>query len=128
VTVGDCGEQLNLFDPLNLDSESAHVLGIIRRHEGRGNAIAVDQITEQTGIAPRQVRDIVKGLIERHRVRIGSALRPPAGYYIIKTAEEAEENEKTLRRLGISILARAAVLKGIGIEEYLKRIQVKIEF
>lgn len=115
--------QLNLFDALSMDSESAMVLGIVRRHVGRDQAVSVEEISRRSGVAPRQVRDIVKGLIEKHRVRIGSALCAPAGYYMIATEEEAETNERTLRRLGISILVRAAVLRGIGIEEYLRKMQ-----
>lgn len=125
--MGDRNAQIDLFDPLNLDSESAHVLGIIRRHMGAGQAVSVESISEQSGIAPRRVRGIVKDLIEKHRVRIGSSLRSPSGYYMIQTREEAEQNEKTLRRLGISILVRAAVLKGLEVREYLKKVQTEIQ-
>lgn len=120
--------QMNLFDTLSMDSESAMVLGIIRARVGRDAAVSVEEISRRSGVAPRQVRDIVKGLIERHRVRIGSALCNPAGYYMIATEEEAEQNERTLRKLGLSILVRASVLRGIGIEEYLRRMQIKLEF
>jgi predicted transcriptional regulator of viral defense system len=124
--MGDCSEQLNMFDGLSMDSDSLMVLGIIKRHGGKERAVSVERISAETKVAPRQVREIVKGLIEKHRVRIGSSLRSPNGYYMIQTPEEAEENEKTLRRLGISILVRAAVLRGLEIEEYLRKVQREI--
>ncbi len=116
-------KQLNIFDSLSMDSESQHVLSLIRVRNGRSEAISVASLTERTGIPPRTVRDIVKGLIEKHHIRIGSSLGNPPGYYMIATNEEAEQNERTLRRLGISILTRAAVLRKLTIEEYMKQLQ-----
>jgi len=116
-------KQMTIFDELSMDSESAHVLGIVRHHSGKGNAIQVRAIADLTGIAPRVVRDIVKTLIEHHHIRIGSSLGHPSGYYMIETDEEAAQNEKTLRKLGISILVHAAVLKKLTIAEYLRGIQ-----
>ncbi len=86
-------------------------------------AISVASISELAGIPPRTVRDIVKNLIEKHHIRIGSSLGNPPGYYMIATKEEAEQNERTLRRLGLSILTRAAVLKKLEVRDYLKQFQ-----
>ena len=116
-------KQLDIFDELTMDSESQHVLGLIRVRKGRECSITVANISEITGIPPRTVRDIVKGLIEKHLIRIGSSLGNPPGYYMIATKEEAEQNERTLRRLGLSILTRAAVLKRLTVKEYMKRLQ-----
>lgn len=118
--------QMNLFDTLSMDSDSAMVLRIIGRHQGRASAITVEIISELTGIAPRQVRDIVKHLIEHHHARIGSALTRPAGYYMIATDDEAAQNELTLRRLALSILTRAAVLKNLTVQEYMRRLQCEL--
>jgi sugar-specific transcriptional regulator TrmB len=109
-----------------MDSDEIAVYGIIRGHTGLESAVSVGAISERSGVPPRQVRDIVKGLIERHRVRIGSSLSNPPGYYLIATDEEAERNERTLRRLGLSVLTRAAVLKRLTVAEYMKRLQVEI--
>jgi len=119
--------QLDLFDALNMDSDSWTVYGIIINRLGREQAVSVDAISEQTGIAGREVRDIVKRLIEQHHVRIGSALAKPSGYYMIQSDEEAEANERTLRRLGLSILVRASVLKRLTVAEYMKRLQTELE-
>lgn len=122
----DAPRQMDLFDPLTMDSDELAVWGIIRGHIGHERAVSVEAISERSGVAPRQVRDIVKGLIERHRVRIGSSLVNPAGYYLIETDEEAERNERTLRRLGLSVLTRAAVLKRLTVAEYLRRVQMEL--
>ena len=121
------GIQLNIFDELSMDSESQFVLSLIRKRIGRARAISVADISEITEIPQRTVRDIVKQLIECHHIRIGSALGRPSGYYIIETNEEAEQNEKTLRSLGISILTRAAVLKKLSIKEYIGQIQGELK-
>lgn len=121
------GGQLDIFDALSMDSGSQHVLYLIKGRVGRKNAISVNHIAEATDIPPRTVRDIVKNLIEHHMIRIGSALGQPSGYYMIATQEEAEQNEKTLRKLGISILVRAAVLKKLTIREYMKQLQGELK-
>ena len=119
-------QQLDIFDELSMDSESQHVLGLIRGRNGRSKAISVASLTERTAIPARAVRDIVKGLIEKHHIRIGSSLGNPPGYYMIVTKEEAEQNERTLRRLGISILTRAAMLRKLTVKEYMKRLQEEL--
>jgi len=116
-------KQLDIFDALSMDTESMQVFGLIRVRIGRQSAISVGDISETTGIPPRTVRTIAKSLIERHSIRIGSSLGNPPGYYIIETQEEAEQNEKTLRKLGISILVRAATLKKITVKEYMRQLQ-----
>ena len=123
----DAPKQMDLFDPLTMDSDELTVWGIIRGHVGLESAVSVGAISERSGVPPRQVRDIVKGLIERHRVRIGSSLVQPSGYYIIETMEEAERNEVTLRRLGLSILTRAAVLKRLTVAEYMRELQTEMD-
>ena len=116
-------QQIDIFDELSMDSDSLFVFSLIQKRRGRDHAISVADISESTGIPPRVVRDIVKHLIECHAIRIGSALSAPSGYYMIETMEEAEQNEQTLRRLGISILTRAAVLKKLTVAEYIREIQ-----
>jgi len=118
--------QLSLFDAISMDSDTQYVLSIIRGRVGRKSAISVTSISERTAIPPRTVRDIVKNLIEHHHVRIGSALGRPSGYYMIETKEEAEQNEHTLRKLGVSILVRAAVLKKLTIQEYMRQLQIEM--
>lgn len=121
------GKQLDIFDKLSLDSDSQYVLHLIQGRIGRQSAISVSDISELTAIPPRTVRDIVKKLIEHHRIRIGSALGSPSGYYMIQTKEEAEQNERTLRKLGISILVRAAALRKLTIREYLNKLQGELK-
>ena len=118
---------MDLFDALDMDSDELSVYGIIRVRAGRERAVSVEEISRLSGVAPRQVRDIVKGLIERHRVRIGSALKKPAGYYMIETREEAEQNELTLRRLGLSVLSRAAAIRKLTVREYVRQLQTELE-
>lgn len=119
--------QLDIFDALSMDTDSQMVCKIIRCRYGKQRAVSVEHIVDMTGILPRRVRDIVKHLIEHHQLRIGSSLGNPPGYYMIVTKEEAEQNEQTLRRLGISILTRAAVLKRLTIKEYMSQLQEELQ-
>jgi len=118
--------QTNMFDALSMDTDSKVVYSIIGCRFGKQGAVSVERIADMTGIPPRTVRDIVKHLIEHHQIRIGSSLGNPPGYYMIVTKEEAEQNEQTLRKLGISILTRAAVLKRLTIKEYMGRLQEEL--
>ena len=119
--------QLDIFDLLSMSTDSQIVSNIIGCRYGKQRAVSVEQIADMTGIPSRTVRDIVKHLIEHHQLRIGSSLGNPPGYYMIVTREEAAQNEKTLRRLGISILTRAAVLKRLTIKEYMSQLQEELK-
>ncbi len=112
---------------LDLDRDEQAVMKILRKHRGRESAVKVNRIVQLTGINERQVRDIVKHLIHEHRVPVGSSTKKPYGYYWIETADEAFENYEALRRRGISVLARAAKVKGVTLPELLGQLKLETE-
>jgi len=97
-------------------------------HIGRAQAISQGALAEATGIAERELRDILASIIIAHRVPIGSATSPPPGYYVIATTDEAAETYRMLRGYGISILTRAAVIRRVVSAIDLRRIQTEIPF
>jgi len=93
----------------------------------RHRAISNAEIVAATGIPERIVRRIVADLIIDHHKPIGSATGGPAGYYWIDDPDEAEKNYLRLRKRGLKILIRAAVLKGIGRDELADQLRLDLE-
>lgn len=82
------------------------ILEILRRHNGRGNAITVAQIAEavghiDTGLTNPQLRNIIREIIKDGEHPIGSCQR---GYFTITTEEERNRYIADLvgRRNGLS--------------------------
>ena len=96
--------------------------------EGRpkSHAIKAPALAAATHLEERHVRDIVKCLIEKHGKPIASSTGSPAGYWEITDPAERQEVYEAWRRRGISILARAARLKGITLEEELVAVQLEL--
>lgn len=80
---------------------------VLLAHKGRENAIAVPKAAEAAGLAMRHAQDVVKALIEEHGVPVGSSYEKPAGWYLVATDAEREENRTALRSRALSILRRA---------------------
>ena len=92
-----------------LSCEEREVLGLI---EGRmrGNPITDAEISRLTGIATREVADIVKRLLQIHSQPIGAAKEPPYGRYMIQTREELERYLASLLSMQRSISDRVNAL------------------
>lgn len=95
------------FHELEITREEAVISRIIEAHPGRQNAIPVGELAARTGIDERRVRDIVKHLIERHGLPVGSSTVEPPGYYLIVDNKERLEVRRSLVRRALSILERA---------------------
>lgn len=91
-----------------------------------GRTIKSSQLAEIVGLTDRRVRKIIKCLIENHGKPVGSRTGKPAGYWEITDPAERQEVYEAWRRRGISILARAARLKGITLEEELVAVQLEL--
>jgi hypothetical protein len=93
---------------------------------GRECARQIPELATITGIHPRRVQEIVHHLVHRHHLPIGTAMSEPAGNYLIDTLEDLEHTVALLRMRGISNLARAAALKGMTVERFLRLIQTEL--
>ncbi len=112
---------------MTLSDEEARAMEILRRHPGRKRAIQVRGIAACLAMDERYTRDLVRHLIDKHGAPIGSATSEPAGYYWIVSVEEAIATYEALRHRGISILSRAARVKGIALPELLGQLRLELE-
>lgn len=97
--------------PIDLSPGELRVLETLRRHRGRTAAIHKEALAETVGMEVRQVRVVIAHLIERHNQPIGSASQSPAGYFLIETAQEAEQAAQELQARIIQLAKRLAKLK-----------------
>lgn len=104
-----------------------HVLTIIREHRGRGNAISYKAIAALVDKHPRTVREVVSQLIFQFGQPIGTCYETSGGgYYLIVSPWELEDTYEKLRGHGISILKRAADLKGISYAEMVGQLKIAV--
>jgi hypothetical protein len=88
-------------------SKIARVLAIIRVRVGRAHAVSMHEIAARTGIATRDIQEIVKTLVEERSIPIGSATTKPYGYYLIRSEDELRENYQHFVRRGVSNIRHA---------------------
>ncbi|GEM_PF-1440890 len=104
-------------NPPPLTPEEARAKGILEHHRGRANALKVRLFAELLGVEERRAQQIVKCLVEKHNILIGSAVSPPFGYYIPETAEEVDAVLAQLYHRMASMAVRIARIKRISVEE-----------
>lgn len=108
--------------------EMERIAKIIYRHQGRTNPVKSVVIAYRTGMDERKVRELVKGLVEDHRLPIGSTSSKPAGYYIITDPGELRQVRRSLIRRAISILNRAKAYDRAGwVAEMAGQLALKLE-
>lgn len=112
-------------DPIPLTPDEEKVWGLLKWRP-KSNPIKASELALRVWLAERTVRDIIKCLIEKHGKPIASSTGSPAGYWEITDPAERQEVYEAWRRRGISILARAARLKGITLEEELVAVQLEL--
>lgn len=98
---------LDLTLKLSDRQKAAKVLGIIRRHVGRANAVSMHSIADAVGISARDVQAIVKFLVEERECAIGTSTARPFGYYSIRGLAELETNYRHFIRRGLSNIKHA---------------------
>jgi len=109
---------------LFLTVEEHKVLEVLKRRKGKKNAIGKRRLSEILEMDERVVRKVIKELIEKHGVPIGSDYSH--GYYIVSEPEEVEETYNTLKSHALSILKRAATLKRTSLKRLLGQLEVEL--
>lgn len=92
---------------------SNQIWHILQAHKGKASAITQHGLASATGLNPRAVREIVKGLIEEEHRLICSSYQGHGGYYLPETQNEIEETRRLLRSHAISIFRRC---KALGVD------------
>lgn len=111
--------ELHVWPESEWTDEEVRVWRQIRDRFGRENAIRALDIAEATRIGAdnsevsrsRHMRDLVKHLIEFHKLPIASTCGPPYGYYRPWGAQEVNECYRWLVGLALSILKHASIFK-----------------
>jgi hypothetical protein len=88
---------------------------MIWRHQGRGNAIALDAIAAATGKDARTIKGVVEQLVVSHRARIGGyrgAAGESTGYAVIVDAEDLAAAVGPYRSQIFAMWRRLRVLLG----------------
>lgn len=93
---------------------------------GRERARRISDLAAEIGIPSRRVQELVQHLLLRHHWPIGTAMSEPYGNYLIDSRAELEETVALLRTRGISNLVRAAALKQMSLESYLRHVQTDL--
>jgi len=113
--------------------EERIVFDEIDNHQGRESAISVPILTRCVQIrlngdyiSEVKVRKIVRALIVKHGMPIGSATRFPSGYYIITDAEELKEVVRSLRSRGLNILKRASKIESAGRRNFTGQLRLEV--
>lgn len=92
----------------DLSHDELVVLSALRGHMGRATAVSVPDLAARVGMAPRRAQQVVKDLVERHGIPVGSTSasdRP--GWFLCATDEERAEARRSLTDRALSILRRA---------------------
>lgn len=93
------------------DAAERAVAGIIWRHQGRGNPIAIETLQRATGKGERAIKGIVEQLVVTHRMKIGAARSgEKVGYFVVVDAEDLEVAVKAYREQIFSMWRRLRVL------------------
>ncbi len=90
---------------------------------GRGGARQVPELAAAAGVAPRRAQELMQHLLLKHRWPIGTSMSEPFGNYLIDSLQELEKTVSLLRVRGLSHLQRAAALKRMTLQEYVRTIQ-----
>lgn len=119
-------DQLNIFQG-TLSDEEYFVWSIIQDHQGKRNAIKVDDLAQKTGIEGVRIREIVSHLVKEHGKLIGSSTGNPPGFYVIADRAELDKQIKSLRHRGIMCLVRAAALSKSSVEDVFRQGRLDID-
>lgn len=94
---------------------------------GKENAIKAPVLAKDIGIDERVLRDAIRHLRQSHGLRIGTSLEKPAGYYLIRTKEEARETSGQLWSRVIDMLKTIKVIEGASLLELEGQLRLRME-
>lgn len=95
-----------LLDASKLPATDAErrVAELLEPHQGRENPLPLAALCEATAMTEREVKGVIERLRSDHHVRIGARRTPPAGYFIVVDAADAEVALKPYREQVMTML------------------------
>lgn len=97
---------------------------------GAANAITIREVERLTRFDARSIKKAVEGLRLRHRVAVGSRRQKPCGLFILDTAQEIDDNVRTLMAQAGKMMRVARSLPGVSrkrIAEYAGQLVMELE-
>ena len=107
-----------------LTTKEKQIAEIIQEHKGRRQAITGEIISVCCETDYRQVRNLIKHLIEFHHLPIGATCKPPFGYFWCSSPQDFREAQAECITRAMSILRRA---KAYRISPHLSKILGQLE-
>lgn len=96
------------------------LLAILQEHQGKDQAITVDELQQLIPISTRKIRAIIARLVTEYRVPVASSTQLPYGFYLITNEAEArhclhqywsrvKEVSRRARRLNAAVKERFGI-------------------
>lgn len=108
------------------------ILKILEPHEGERNKISRESLVEAVNcdrplfpVGEREIRKIIKHLIQQEGFAIGSRGGKNGGYYICETPEEIKRVAKYFEGIGLCSFYTASKLLKIGMRDYMGQLSIK---
>ena len=111
-----------------MEAQKKRILEILRSCKGNDKAITARALSRKLHIPEREVRGIISDLVINERALIGSSVRRPYGFYMIKTACEWVGNIKQCGSREKTIKDRKLSLYQSGKGRFSKKIQSEFNF
>lgn len=64
------------------------IIAIIENHKGADSPIQVSELMEVVPLTDRQIRKVIRYIVNERKFPIGSKSSPPAGYFLITSADD----------------------------------------
>ena len=105
-------EILNGKTAAMVDPKVKHLVWALNKRRGAASAVKLDHLVKSLGVSERQVKQMVKDLVELYGLPVGASRRPPYGYYLAVTAEEIDDTCRNYFREAVSLFHRIQLLAG----------------
>lgn len=96
--------------PWALGTDAAKLLGKLALVRGSQFPVSVQKLADFVGVSPREVKAIVKDLVENFGIPIGASRGEPHGYYLVMTLEEMRTTVRVYEGEVFSLLRRIRTL------------------
>ncbi|MDE2701297.1 MAG: hypothetical protein OXI23_20680 [Gemmatimonadota bacterium] len=112
------------MDPLTRTERA--VWSTLQGHYGRARAIKKVRLAALCDLHERDLRNILKRLIQVHGLPIGSTPSHPQGYFVINSEEELAEIAGRYHRQALSLLYRVMRLKKVSAHQIARQIEMDL--
>jgi hypothetical protein len=83
-----------------------HLIYALNKRRGAAAAIKNDQLAASLKVSERQIKQMVKDLVEVYGLPVGARRQPPYGYFLAVTAEEIKDTCDNYFREAVSLFYR----------------------